>query len=385
MFRILTTVIGFLVGYILYLVIEPSTTLIFLFGGFGYITGIFLETNDQKRQFEAFHPSSMLSTHEFFHFQELPEAVVIYSAHDNTTSVLLDYRIEAKPENYRLSVLKNLQEFDFRIIEDTSQTFFSLCIEYPEFNYSSIKENHKERTRFLYDIEERSNDFKGAIHKLIPGIVINSIQNPDIFGYEVSKDNNVFEFSHYSFPPSSPKTNPEEISNESETSQRTYEENEMEIEPEQFETNSLDNQKTEKSTITEENILQDLNKPAEGRFNEGMATFFPDQYSSEEIESDSESEGESKKPSFLTAKQIEESQDFIKTKKKDIDFETRSSDSRKDKESVNGIFDYSSLDSSSSMPMDTVGQSIMDKLNDFMREREARLSKVKEKVSTKES
>ena len=135
----LTTIIGFLIGWILYLVIEPSTTFIFLFGGFGYIIGLFLDINDRKKQLEAFHPSSIPSTHEIFHSHELPEAVVIYSIQDNTTSVLLDYRIEAKPENYRLSVLKNLQEFDFRIIEDTTQTFFSLCIEYPEFNYSSIR------------------------------------------------------------------------------------------------------------------------------------------------------------------------------------------------------------------------------------------------------
>ena len=115
---LLTTIIGFLIGCILYLIIEPYTTFIFLFGGLGYVIGLILDNSDRKREIETFHFSSIPSTHEIFHCSEVPEAVVIYSAYDNTTSVLLDYKIEAKPENYRLSVLKNLQEFDFRIIED---------------------------------------------------------------------------------------------------------------------------------------------------------------------------------------------------------------------------------------------------------------------------
>ena len=159
----------------------------------------------------------------------------------------------------------------------------------------------------------------------------------------------------------------------------------MDVKPELFEPDSLNGQKIEKSHISEKNIMQDLDKPTEVRFEEGMATFFPDQNSHGRIETNPESERESKTQSFLTAKQIEESQDNISIKEEDITSETSSLDSKDEKNSANGIFDYSGLDSSSSMPMDAVGSGILEKFNNFIREQEARLSKVKEKVSTKES
>ena len=395
----LTTIIGFLIGWILYLVIEPSTTFIFLFGGFGYIIGLFLDINDRKKQLEAFHPSSIPSTHEIFHSHELPEAVVIYSIQDNTTSALLDYRIEAKPENYRLSVLKNLQEFDFRIIEDTTQTFFSLCIEYPEFNYSSIREIHKQRTEFFYDIEERSNDFQGAIRKLIPGIVINTVQNPDIFGSETEKGDKSLTPSPYSSFPSSPKKysgiRPDKKENDS-NSFFTIEGNEEELESEISESDSSSDQIAEESSISEKNIIEDLNTtPTVIHDHNTLTSMYTPPEENEDLnlqqnkEIKSKIDRESKTLSILTAKQIEDSQDSILThdeiEKDEKKSEIELIDFEEEKKSTQGIIDYSSLDNSSSMPMDTVGQGIFDKIDNAIKEKEARLSKIKEKIPTKDS
>ena len=97
----------------------------------------------------------------------------------------------------------------------------------------------------------------------------------------------------------------------------------------------------------------------------------------------------SQTPSILTAKQIEDSQDSILThdeieeveKKSEIeliDFETEI-------KSTQGIIDYSSLETSSSMPMDTVGQGIFTKLENAIKEKEARMKKDKEKITTEDT
>ncbi len=179
---ILTTIIGFLFGNILFLVINSNSIIIFLFGGVGYFVGLMLDNADRKLQIDMFHFTNIKSSHEIFYSDLLPEAMIIFSAYDNITTVFLDYRIEAKPEDYRLSVLKNLQEFDFRVIEDSSKTIFSLSIEFPEFNYPLLLSSEKEMERFIHDIKERSVDFQVAIQKIIPGLVISIIKNPNIFG-----------------------------------------------------------------------------------------------------------------------------------------------------------------------------------------------------------
>ncbi|MHA2387492.1 MAG: DUF2273 domain-containing protein [Candidatus Hodarchaeales archaeon] len=202
--NILTTIIGFLFGYLLYSVIDSSTMFIFLFGGIGYFIGLILDNADRRLQIDKFHFSNIASSHEVFYSDILPEAVIIYSMFDNITTVLLDYKIDAKPEDYRLSVLKNLQEFDFRVIEDSSKTIFSLNIEFPEFNYSTITISETELDKFFYDIREQSIDFQRAVQKIIPGLVLSTIERPDIFGDQNRRVSDTDNFPHSSFPPDSP-------------------------------------------------------------------------------------------------------------------------------------------------------------------------------------
>ena len=181
-YSMLMTTIGFLTGSLLYLTIEPSMYFLFLFGGVGYFIGVIFDNHDYTKHQKNFHLTSITHTHEIFHPVELPESVIIYSSLDNVTTVFLDFQVERKPENYRLSVLKNLQDYDFRVIEDSSKTILSLCIEYPEFNYPHIVYSNIEVKNFLYDVRERSFDFQGAIQKIIPGIILSKVINPDIFG-----------------------------------------------------------------------------------------------------------------------------------------------------------------------------------------------------------
>ncbi|MHA2106494.1 MAG: DUF2273 domain-containing protein [Candidatus Hodarchaeales archaeon] len=202
--NILTTIIGFLFGYLLYSVIDSSTMFIFLFGGIGYFIGLILDNADRRLQIDKFHFSNIASSHEVFYSDILPEAVIIYSMFDNITTVLLDYKIDAKPEDYRLSVLKNLQEFDFRVIEDSSKTIFSLNIEFPEFNYSTITISETELDKFFYDIREQSIDFQRAVQKIIPGLVLSTIERPDIFGDQNRRVSDTDNSPHSSFPPDSP-------------------------------------------------------------------------------------------------------------------------------------------------------------------------------------
>ncbi len=190
---VLTTIIGFLFGYFLYTVIDSTSLFIFLFGGVGYFIGLILDNADRRLQLEKVQNIS--SSHEVYYSDILPEAVILYSILDNITIILIDYKIEAKPEDYRLSVLKNLQEFDFRVIEDSLKTIFSLNIEFPEFNYPSISNSEKEQKKFFYDIKEQCIDFQGAVQKIIPGLVLSAIYKPDIFG-----DQNIY--SHETDDPS---------------------------------------------------------------------------------------------------------------------------------------------------------------------------------------
>jgi len=397
---LLTTIIGFLIGCILYLIIAPYTTFIFLLGGLGYVIGLILDNSDRKREIETFHFSSIPSTHEIFHCSEVPEAVVIYSAHDNTTSVLLDYKIEAKPENYRLSVLKNLQEFDFRIIEDTSQTIFSLCIEYPEFHYPSLKEIQHRMSEFYYDIKERSNDFQGAIQKLIPGIVITVVQNPDILGNEILNSNNFSSTPPSSFFPSSPSNNYEDRSFDSERNAEVVtslsEENEnSEYEATQTRTpeeDVIEDHSVKTKEIDVQEILEDLNQtPATGHTCLEDSPELPpigteDRVNRKKAGNTSENTSKLKKVSFLTAKEIEENQNHILTKETTVTTQAGPDESfkefEKEKESQQSILDYSSVSKSSSMPLDEEGEGIFNKINEEVIKIQKQQSKNPEKVPT---
>ena len=383
----LTTIIGFLTGCILYFIIEPYTTFIFLFGGLGYVIGLILDNSDRKKQVETFHFSSIPSSHEIYHSQEIPEAVIIYSAIDNTTSVLLDYRIEAKPENYRLSVLKNLQEFDFRIIEDSSQTFFALCIEYPEFNYPSNKIGHRQIAEFYYNIKELSNDFQSAIQKLIPGIVICIVQNPDIFGNQTISNDNSLSLPPSSHFHSSPHFNsgsmPFDEENESDK------ESETSI-PDASDEQVIEDKEVNSTLVDIDQILEDLNQapvPKED-LNEGSSkkTYLGGNMNQVQTKSkvnESEIAYKSKKSSLLTAKQIEESKDYIltheETEKQQAKTIPQSMISEIDKKSSQVIFDYSSVESSSSMPMDAAGQGIFSKILNAVEELKTKQTKNPEK------
>ena len=356
----LTTIIGFLTGCILYLITEPYTTYIFLFGGLGYVIGLILDNSDRKKQIETFHFSSIPTTHEIFYSQEIPEAVVIYSAHENTTSVLLDYRIEAKPEDYRLSVLKNLQEFDFRIIEDSSQTIFSLCIEYPEFNYPSIKETDHKKVGFYYNIKERSNDFQSAIQKLIPGIVICVVHNPDIFGNKtISGNNSLSPPTSFHFN-SSPPFNSGNMPFDKETEREMKSEKSK---PDDSDEQVNENQDVNSPLVDLDIIMEDLNQ---------------DPVPKKDLE-----EMSSKKSSLLTAKQIEEYQNNIlthdETEEPQTEEKSKSIQTETDKISSQGLFDYSSVDNSSSMPMDAAGQGILLRLENNIKEQEVKQTRNLEK------
>ena len=256
-----TSIIGFLTGFIFYLTVESTITFLFLFGGVGYFIGMFFDNKEYKDQLGKFDLATMPTSYKIFHPAELPESTIVYSPHDNITTAFLALKVERKPENYRLSVLKNLHEYDFRIIEDSSQTIFSLCIEYPEFNYSSIKHSEIQNGKFLYDIKEHSLDFQGALRKIIPGLVLSISPHPNIFNQNDS--------SNYLHDTPSPPfhldrshdTNQDFISIEPELYDFGDEEESID---KKKETNSINEiskitvENTKTTRITEDQIFQDL-------------------------------------------------------------------------------------------------------------------------------
>ncbi|MHA1969105.1 MAG: hypothetical protein ACW964_15065, partial [Candidatus Hodarchaeales archaeon] len=110
---LLTSLIGFLIGFIIY----PDTIFLFLCGGVGYFVGLLLDNVDVKNQLDSLYFNSVHVTQDVFQPDDIPEAVIIYSRKEKKTIVQIDFRIDSKPQDFRLSVLKNFQEFDFRIIE----------------------------------------------------------------------------------------------------------------------------------------------------------------------------------------------------------------------------------------------------------------------------
>ncbi|MHA1994992.1 MAG: DUF2273 domain-containing protein [Candidatus Hodarchaeales archaeon] len=286
--NILTTIIGFLFGYLLYSVIDSSTMFIFLFGGIGYFIGLILDNADRRLQIDKFHFSNIASSHEVFYSDILPEAVIIYSMFDNITTVLLDYKIDAKPEDYRLSVLKNLQEFDFRVIEDSSKTIFSLNIEFPEFKYSTITNSETELGKFFYDIREQSIDFQRAVQKIIPGLVLSTIERPDIFGDQNRRVSDTDNSPHSSFPPDSPNG-----------SRKLYSIPEKEDELSSNSTERIEEPETsEIKTETENDIISDL---FSSRSTAQIISESVNQTMSEITDSDIK-----KHPNLLTANKIKE-------------------------------------------------------------------------------
>ncbi|UCG03398.1 MAG: hypothetical protein JSW11_05280 [Candidatus Heimdallarchaeota archaeon] len=178
---ILTAIIGFLVGCLFYYMADASVVIVLIMGCSGYFVGLILDNADIKHQLDTFHFSN-LSTQEIFQSADIPEALIFYSPKENLTTVSIDFQVDTKPQTFRLSVLKNLQEHQFRILEDSSKTMFSLTLDYPECNYPKILSSPNQKEKFHYDIKEHSLDFQNAIQKIIPGLVLSKISHTSPFG-----------------------------------------------------------------------------------------------------------------------------------------------------------------------------------------------------------
>ena len=183
----LTAIIGFLVGCLAYFTIEASIIIVLIMGGVGYFLGLILDNADIKHQLETFHFSSIPATQEIFQSDDIPEALIIYSPKENLTTVSIDFRVETKPQDFRLSVLKNLHEHQFRVLEDTHKTIFSLTLDYPDCNYSKLLSSINQKKEFHFDIHERSLDFQNAVQKIVPGLILSQVSYPDLYGEEISR------------------------------------------------------------------------------------------------------------------------------------------------------------------------------------------------------
>ncbi|UCE14349.1 MAG: hypothetical protein JSV04_04025, partial [Candidatus Heimdallarchaeota archaeon] len=112
---LLTSIIGFLIGCVIYITIETaSIIMIIIIGGVGYFIGLILDNADIKNHHKSFHFSSIPDTQEIFQPTDIPEALIIYTPKENLTIVSIDFHIKTKPQEFRLSVLKNLQDYQFR-------------------------------------------------------------------------------------------------------------------------------------------------------------------------------------------------------------------------------------------------------------------------------
>lgn len=189
-------IIGFLVGCLLYYLSEAGVIVVLIMGCAGYILGLFLDNADIKQV------ETHISSQEIFQQADLPEALILYSSKENLTIVSIDFQVETKPQTFRLSVLKNLQNHRFRISENSSRTIFSLALEFPECNYPKLSPDHKEELH--YNIREYSLDFQNAVTKIIPGLVLSVISQPDRVRDNRSRPE--ISPSPSQFPPPAPPT-----------------------------------------------------------------------------------------------------------------------------------------------------------------------------------
>lgn len=146
-------------------------------GVVGYFIGLILDNAEQK----SLHFSSIPVTQEIFQLADIPEALIMYTPKENLTTVSIDFQVKTKPQEFRLSVLKNLQDYQFRVLEDFSKTIFSLNLDYPECNYPKLASSPQEVAEFRFDIHERSLDFQNAVQKIVPGIVLSKINYPNLY------------------------------------------------------------------------------------------------------------------------------------------------------------------------------------------------------------
>ena len=172
---ILTTIIGVLFGAVIYLSSEAGIIIIFLTGGVAYFIGLILEDIELKQQNQFFSFSNLEMSEKISYPDEIPGAMIIYSLKQNRTTVIMDFRVDAKPQNFRLSVLKNLTNFEFRVSEDAFKTIFSLTLDFPNLNYLQLIKDPRQLTEFHLSLKERLEDFKTTLLKIIPGLVVSVV------------------------------------------------------------------------------------------------------------------------------------------------------------------------------------------------------------------
>ncbi|WP_455141192.1 hypothetical protein [Candidatus Hodarchaeum mangrovi] len=203
----LTTIIGFLFGVVIYLSSETGIIIVFLTGGVAYFIGLILEEIELKQQHQFFSFSNLEMSEKIFYPEEIPGAMIIYSFKENRTTVIIDFRVDAKPQNFRLSVVKNLTNFEFRVSEDAFKTIFNLTLDFPNLNYLQLIKNPRQLGEFHLSLKERLEDFKTTLLKVIPGLVISAVSKP---GLSEFKFNSRILAIDNQDPPSPPKS-PHEI------------------------------------------------------------------------------------------------------------------------------------------------------------------------------
>ncbi|MFX1283110.1 MAG: hypothetical protein ACFFB5_05610 [Promethearchaeota archaeon] len=177
---VLTAIIGFLCGCLFYYVTDASVLMVLVLGSVGYFLGLILDNVDIKHQLETFHFTNLPTTQDRFQLDDIPEAIILYSQKENLTTVLINFQVDRKPQDFRLSVLKNLQGHQFRIIEDSGNTILNLTLDYPECNYTQLLSSLNQLKDFHFNIRERSLDFQNAIEKIIPGLVFTPLLSSDL-------------------------------------------------------------------------------------------------------------------------------------------------------------------------------------------------------------
>ncbi|MFW9780560.1 MAG: hypothetical protein ACFFE8_17090 [Candidatus Heimdallarchaeota archaeon] len=169
----LVAIIGFLSGLVVSLLWDLPKELIYVGGLGGYLIGLFLDRADTRQQIETQHFSAHSPLHQRFTLDSHPHATVIYSARENVTAVILYYQVTEKPTDFRLSVIKNLRDFQFRISERDTNTRIGIELTYPEFNYPHhAHEGTTAYHDFLFDVEEKGRDFQTAFQKVVPGLTL---------------------------------------------------------------------------------------------------------------------------------------------------------------------------------------------------------------------
>ena len=148
--------------------------MVLVMGCVGYFLGLILDNADIKRQLETFHFSNLPATQDVVQSDDIPEAKIVYSPKENLTTVVINFRVDTTPQDFLLSVIKNLQERQVRIAEDSGKTILSLTLDYPECNYPQLSFSASQTKEFHFDIREHSLDFQNAVQKIIPGLVFTS-------------------------------------------------------------------------------------------------------------------------------------------------------------------------------------------------------------------